>query len=72
MPKGNVASARQDCPLLQDSLEWYFHLVKGMFSLVRELACTTELKSFAVGSLAAGGDVLAGYVLREVPEREIP
>jgi hypothetical protein len=37
--------------------------------MVMELACTIELKSCAVGSLAGGGAILAGYVLREVPDR---
>ena len=37
--------------------------------MVMELACTIEVKSCAVGSLAGGGAILAGYVLREVPDR---
>jgi hypothetical protein len=37
--------------------------------MVMELACTIELKSCVVGSLAGGGAILPGYVLREVPDR---
>jgi hypothetical protein len=36
--------------------------------MVMELACTIKLKSFAVGSLAGGGAILAGYILRKMPD----
>lgn len=51
-------------------LGWYHHLAEGIFSCVRELACTSELKSYAGGSLAAGSATQARQVLREVLDRE--
>jgi hypothetical protein len=36
--------------------------------MVMELACTIELKSSAIGSIAGGGAILVGSVLREVPD----
>jgi hypothetical protein len=67
--KGNIATVRQGLSCPPSPPGWYFHLVKGRFSMVMELACTIELKSCAVGSLVGGGAILASYVLREVPDR---
>jgi hypothetical protein len=50
----------------------YLHLVKGIFSWMRECACTTELKNYASSSLAAGRATPVGHVLREVLDKEIP
>jgi hypothetical protein len=36
--------------------------------MLMELACVFELKSCTIGSLAGGGAILAGYVLRKVPD----
>jgi hypothetical protein len=66
--KGILLQRDKDCPVLQFPPGWYLHLVKGRFSMVMELVCTIKLKSFAIGSLAGGGTILASYILRKMPD----
>jgi hypothetical protein len=55
---------------LWNSPRWYLHLVEGVFSRVKELACTNELESYAGGSLAAGRATDGAQVLSEVPDKK--
>jgi len=47
----------------------FLHFIEGLFSRVREPACTSELGRYAGGSLTSGSATHAGQVLSEVPDK---
>jgi len=50
--------------------QWYLHLVKDIFSCVRDVECSIEFESYVGDILAAGRATHSGQVFSEMQDKE--